>query len=147
MKTTNKKISVFLTLSWCLFAHAQGTLKEYKKANAIDSLFKNKVINMPKEFHWIGNDYLWYSNNLQKGKEFLLVNTKQQKQSQAFDHKQLAQALSKFSGKEVTANDLPIENLEFDKTLEKLVFTTDTLKLSCNLQTYELTKVSGYKLP
>jgi dipeptidyl aminopeptidase/acylaminoacyl peptidase len=147
MKTTNKKISVFLTLSWCLFAHAQGTLKEYKKANAVDSLFKNKVINTPKEFHWIGNDYLWYSNNLQKGKEFLLVNTKQQKQSQAFDHKQLAQSLSKFSGKEVNAKDLPIENLEFDKTLEKLVFTTDTLKLSCNLQTYELTKVSGYKLP
>jgi hypothetical protein len=94
MKTTSKKISVFLTLSWCLITHAQGTLKEYKKANAVDSLFKNKVINTPKEFHWIGNEYVWYSNNLLKGKEFLLVDTKQQKQIQAFDHNKMGQSLS-----------------------------------------------------
>lgn len=145
--TTNRKISVVLTLSWCLMSQAQGTLKEYKKANAVDSLFKNKVLNIPKEFHWIGNDYLWYSNNIEKGKEFLLVSTKQKKQSQAFDHNRLGQALSKFSGKEVSDKNLPIDNLKFDKTLEKLIFTTDTLKISCNLSTYELTKIGGYKKP
>lgn len=36
-----------------------------------------------------------------------------------------------------------IDNLEFDKTLSTLVFTTDTLKISCNLNTYELTKIKG----
>ncbi|WP_255416724.1 DPP IV N-terminal domain-containing protein [Flavobacterium sp. 81] len=147
MGTTSKKISVFLTLSWCLITQAQGTLKEYKKANAVDSLFKNKVINTPKEFHWIGNDYVWYSNNLLKGKEFLLVNTKEQKQAQAFDHNKLGQSLSKFLGKEVKSNDLPIENLEFDKTLSTLVFTTDTTKASCNLKTYEIAKIGPYKKP
>ncbi len=147
MGTTSKKISVFLTLSWCLITHAQGTLKEYKKANAVDSLFKNKVINTPKEFHWIGNDYVWYSNNLLKGKEFLLVNTKEQKQTQAFDHNKLGQSLSKILGKEVKSNDLPIENLEFDKTLSTLVFTTDTIKASCNLKTYEIAKIGPYKKP
>jgi hypothetical protein len=147
MGTTSKKISVFLTLSWCLITHAQGTLKEYKKANAVDSLFKNKVINTPKEFHWIGNDYVWYSNNLLKGKEFLLVDTKEQKQTQAFDHNKLGQSLSKVLGKEVKSNDLPIENLEFDKSLSTLVFTTDTIKVSCNLKTYEIAKTGAYKKP
>ncbi|WP_163396527.1 S9 family peptidase [Flavobacterium limi] len=147
MKTTNKKISVLLTLSWCLISHAQGTLKEYKKAIAVDSLFKNKVINSPKEFHWVGNDYVWYSNNIQKGKEFLLADTKQQKQSAAFDHTLFAESLSKFLKKEVKGQDLPIENLEFDKTLSTLVFTTDTVKISCNLKTYELTKIGRYKNP
>lgn len=147
MKTTSRKISVFLTLSWCLMTQAQGTLKEYKRANVVDSLFKNKVINAPKEFHWIGNEYVWYSNNLLKGKEFLLVDTKQQKQIQAFDHNKLAQSLSKILGKEVNVKDLPLENLEFDKTLSTLVFTTDTLKISCDLNTYQLTKTGGYKKP
>ncbi|MDR7211029.1 DPP IV N-terminal domain-containing protein [Flavobacterium piscis] len=148
MRTTVIKISVVLTLSWCLTSYTQGTLKEYKKANAVDSLFKNKVINTPKEFHWIGNDYVWYSNNIPKGKEFLMVDSKQQKQSSAFDHDRLAESLSKISGKEVSSIDLPIDNLEFDKTLSTLVFTTDTLKISCNLNTYELTKIKGgYKNP
>lgn len=147
MRTTGKKISVFLTLSYCLIAHAQGTLKEYKRANAVDSLFKNKVTNIPKEFHWVGNDYVWYSNNLLKGKEFLLVDAKQQKQQQAFDHHKLAQSLSKIAGKEINAKDLPIENLEFDKTLSTVTFTADTIKISCNLSTYELKKLGAYKKP
>ncbi|SEO21592.1 Dipeptidyl aminopeptidase/acylaminoacyl peptidase [Flavobacterium sp. CF108] len=145
MGTTSKKISVFLTLLWCLITQAQGTLKEYKRANAVDSLFKNKVINTPKEFHWIGNEYVWYSNNLLKGKEFLLVDTKQQKQIQAFDHNKMGQSLSKILGKEVKSNDLPIENLEFDKSLSTLVFTTDTIKASCYLKTYEIVKTGAYK--
>ena len=145
--TTVKKISVLLTLSWGLFTQAQGTLKEYKRANALDTLFKNKVFNAPKEFHWIGNDYVWYSNPVLKGKEFILVDTRKQNQLPAFDHNRLGQSLSKFLGKEINSNDLPIENLEFDKTLEKLVFTTDTLKISCTLSSYELTKISGYKVP
>lgn len=145
MKTTGKKISVFLTLWWCLISQAQGTLKDYKRANAVDSLFKNKVFNAPNEFHWIGNDYVWYSNNIGKGKEFLLADVKQQKQDPAFNHTKLAQSLSKIIGKEVNVNELPVENLEFDKTLSTLTFTADSLKLSCNLNTYELTKVGDYK--
>jgi pimeloyl-ACP methyl ester carboxylesterase len=145
MRTTSKTISAFVALSWCMMGYAQGTLKEYKKANAIDSLFKNKVANSPKDFHWIGNDRLWYSNTILKGKEFLLVDTKEQKQSLAFNHSSLAQSLSKFLKKEIKATDLPIENLEFDQALTNLVFITDGVKISCNLKTYELAEVKGYK--
>ncbi|WP_281233256.1 S9 family peptidase [Flavobacterium gelatinilyticum] len=147
MRTTIQKISVILTLSCCMSGYSQGTLKEYKKANAVDSLFKNKVVNNPDTFHWIGNDYMWYTNNVFKGKEYLLSDVKQQKQSQAFDHNLLAQSLSGFLKKEVKAKELPIQNLEFDKTLLNLTFTTDSLKLSCNLKTYELTKIGDYKNP
>ncbi|MEP7092904.1 MAG: DPP IV N-terminal domain-containing protein, partial [Flavobacterium sp.] len=149
MRITVIKISVVLTLSWCLTSLAQGTLKEYKRANALDSLFKDKVINAPKEFHWIGNDYVWYINNIQKKeKKYILADAKQQKQSQAFDHNRLGESLSKILEKEVNSKELPIDNLEFDKTLSTLVFTTDTLKISCNLNTYELTKIKGgYKNP
>lgn len=143
MGTTSKKISVILTLLMCYLSSAQGTLEEYKKANVLDSLFKNKVINSPKEFHWIGNELLWYVNNTRNGKEYFLVDSKEGKQSLAFDHNRLAASLSKVLGRETSSNQLPIDNLEFNKELSEFVFTTDSLKLSCDLKTYQLNKIKG----
>lgn len=143
MGLINKNTALFLTLLMGLTGFSQGTLKEYKKANAVDSLFKNKMYNSPKEFHWIENNNLWYVNNTKKGTEYLLVDTKQQKQIAAFDHDRLAQSLSKILGKEITSSGLPIDNLEFSKDLSTLIFTTDTLKISCNLSTYQLSKLKG----
>jgi len=148
MGRTSKKISVILTLYWCVIAHSQGTLKEYKRANAVDSLFKNKVINAPKEFHWMEDNYLWYSNNNEKGKEFLLADSKGQKQFSAFDHNRLATELSKSLGKEINFKDLPTDNLEFGKNRETIQFNIDTVKFSCDLNTYQLSRIKGgYKKP
>lgn len=143
MRLISKNIALFLTLFVGFTGFSQGTLKEYKKANAVDSLFKNKVFNSPKEFHWIENNNLWYANNTKKGTEYLLVDTKQQKQIEAFDHNRLAQSLSKILGKKITSSVLPIDNLEFSKDLSSLIFTTDTLKISCDLNTYQLSKLKG----
>ncbi|MBF4471155.1 S9 family peptidase [Flavobacterium sp. HJJ] len=148
MGRTSKIISLILTLSCCLTAHSQGTLKEYKRANAVDSLFKNKVFNSPKEFHWLEDGYLWYSNNNGKEKEFLLVDAKGEKQFTAFNPNQLAASLSKNMGKEINFNDLPIDNLEFGKNHETLLFTIDTIKFSCDLKNYQLSRIKGgYKKP
>lgn len=148
MTKAKKNTSVVLLLLMCFMSYAQGTLKEYKKANAVDSLFKNKVFNTPKEFHWINNTNFWYINNAKKGNEFLLVDSKEQKQTSAFNQERLAASLSKILGKEITPSQLPIDNLEFSKDFSNLVFTTDSLKISCDLNTYELSKIKGgYKKP
>lgn len=143
MKLVSKRVCVVSTLFIGLMNFAQGTLKEYQKANAVDSLFKNKVFNTPKEFHWVNNNSFWYVNNAKKGNEFLLVDAKEQKQTSAFNQERLAIALSKILEKEITPNQLPIDNLEFSKDFSNLVFTTDSLKISCDLKSYELTKVQG----
>jgi dipeptidyl aminopeptidase/acylaminoacyl peptidase len=146
MELVSKKIVVFITFFICLLSQAQGTLKEYQKANAVDSLFKNKVFNAPKEFQWINNNNFWYINNGKKGNEFLLVDAREQKQTQAFNSERLAVSLSKILEKKITPSQLPIDNLEFNKDFSNLVFTTDSLKISCDLKTYELTKIrGGYK--
>lgn len=146
MELVSKKIVVFITFFICLLSQAQGTLKEYQKANAVDSLFKNKVFNSPKEFHWVNNTSFWYINNAKNGNEFLLVDAKQEKQIPAFNHERLAASLSKILDKEIVSKQLPIENLEFSKDFSNLVFTTDSLKISCDLNNYELTKIKeGYK--
>ncbi len=66
MTRLSKNIIVISAFISFLISFSQGTLKEYKKAITVDSLFKNKVFNTPKEFHWLENDLLWYVNNSEK---------------------------------------------------------------------------------
>lgn len=146
MELVRKEIVVFFTFFICLISQAQGTLKEYQNANAVDSLFKNKVFNTPKEFYWINSTNFWYVNNTKKGTEFLRVDAKAQKQIPAFDQERLAASLSAILEKKITPNQLSIDNLEFSKDFSKLVFAIDSLKISCDLKSYELTKIrGGYK--
>ncbi|GEL09970.1 Dipeptidyl aminopeptidase/acylaminoacyl peptidase [Flavobacterium glycines] len=146
MELVSKKIVILITFFICLLSQAQGTLKDYQKANAVDSLFRNKVFNTPKEFNWINNNNFWYVNNAKGGKEFFRVDVKAQNQTAAFNHERLATSLSKILDKEIVSKQLPIENLEFSKDFLNLVFTTDSLKISCDLNNYELTKIKeGHK--
>ncbi|MEL1239570.1 S9 family peptidase [Flavobacterium flavipallidum] len=143
MKSISMRVYVVLALFVGNINFAQGTLKEYQKANAVDSLFKNKVFNSPKEFHWVNNTSFWYVNNAKNGNEFLLVDAKQEKQIPAFNQERLAASLSKILDKKIVSKQLPIDNLEFDKDFSTLVFTTDSLKISCDLKSYELSKIKG----
>lgn len=143
MKKLHKTICVILTLFLgIMHSFAQGTLAEYKKSIAIDSLFKNKIYNTPKVFRWVGNDYFWYINPIAKGKEYWVFDTQQQKQHLAFDHSRLATSLSKVFGKEVSPYQLSLDSLEFNKDFSILTFVAENQKIVCNLTSYQFTKIS-----
>lgn len=143
MKKLHKTICVILTLFFgIIHSFAQGTLAEYKKSIAIDSLFKNKIYNTPKVFRWVGNDYFWYINPIAKGKEYWVFDTQQQKQHLAFDHSRLATSLSKVLGKEVSPYQLSLDSLEFNKDFSTLSFVAENQKIVCNLTSYQFTKIN-----
>lgn len=143
MKKLHKTICVILTLFLgIMHSFAQGTLAEYKKSIAIDSLFKNKIYNTPKVFRWVGNDYFWYINPIAKGKEYWVFDTQQQKQHLAFDHSRLATSLSKVLGKEVSPYQLSLDSLEFNKDFSNLTFVAEDQKIVCNLTSYQFTKIN-----
>lgn len=143
MKKLHKTICVILTLFLgIIHSFAQGTLAEYKKSIAIDSLFKNKIYNTPKVFRWVGNDYFWYINPIAKGKEYWVFDTQQQKQHLAFDHSRLATSLSKVLGKEVSPYQLSLDSLEFNKDFSTLSFVAENQKIVCNLTSYQFTKIN-----
>lgn len=143
MKKLHKTICVILTLFLgIIHSFAQGTLAEYKKSIAIDSLFKNKIYNTPKVFRWVGNDYFWYINPIAKGKEYWVFDTQQQKQHLAFDHSRLATSLSKVLGKEVSPYQLSLDSLEFNKDFSILTFVAENQKIVCNLTSYQFTKIN-----
>ncbi|MGS2737846.1 DPP IV N-terminal domain-containing protein [Sinomicrobium sp. M5D2P17] len=131
------KLSVF----WAFFSllpslYGQGTLAEYKKSVAVDTLFKNKVYNTPELFHWQGDSLCWYKNNTAKGTEYLLISTKDLAQQKAFDHQKLALGLEKLISEKVEADSLGIDNLQFAE--DSFTFQTDSLEISCDLPDYKL---------
>ena len=124
MRSFVKKISVFFILITFGAAFGQGTVKEYKKAIALDSLFRNKVFNTPSEFHWLPNNLLWYVNNTSQGKEYLWVDPTTGIQKKCFDQVALAKLLTDQLGKDVDSDNMEITELDFDAGFReiKLVF-------------------------
>jgi dipeptidyl-peptidase 4 len=76
-------------------------------------LTKSVAFNTTLIPHWIGDsDCFWYEREFKQGKEFRLVDARQLTNKVAFDHQDLANALTKASQQPVDANDLPISQLE-----------------------------------
>lgn len=138
MKNVIQKTGLIYVFFWSAIVLGQGTLKEYKKAITIDALFKNKVFNTPKSFHWIDNTKLWYINNTKKGKEYLLVDAVEQVQKKCFDHERLAKNLSETFKKTIDHNNIEIRSLEFKTSKNELQFIFEKSKIICNLEDYTL---------
>lgn len=143
MESFVKKISVFFILVNFGTSFAQGTLAEYQKAISLDSLFRDKVTNSPKNFHWQKSNLLWYVNNTPDGKEYLWVNPLEKTQEKCFDHAVLAKLLSEKFEKDLDANHIDISELEFDADMAELKFTFDEKIVSFNPNQQELTIVES----
>src|SRR5687768_15473218 len=123
---------------------AQGTLADYRRAAAVDTLFKDKVYNNPWEFHWLKKgDKVWYLNKRGARKEFMLADVKKKNQHPAFDHDRLARSLALRSGKKVDAAQLPFSLIEFSDDQKFITFRIDSARWKCNLSSYacEVTEV------
>src|SRR5665213_3662833 len=92
-----------------------GTAADYERAARLAALTRNKVFNATIAPHWSGDgDRFWYRKDLPGGDhEFILVDAVKGERKPAFDHKRLAAALSKITGKEYPSGRLPIDRLEF----------------------------------
>ena len=90
--------------------------------------------------HWFANQTrFWYRNDLQDGaREFVLVDAERGKRQPAFDHAHTAAELSKLLSREVTAEKLPVERLEFEDSAQAVVLSGRDQAWRLDLNTYEL---------
>lgn len=127
---------------------AQGTVADYRRAAAIDTLFKDKVYNNPSEFHWLkSGDKVWYLNKGKTKQEFILADIKKRTQAPAFDHQRLARSLAQQSHKKVDAAKLPFREFAFSDDRKSITFQVDSAKWRCNLSSYACEVVEIVKPP
>src|SRR5947209_4788611 len=107
-----------ILLAVCLIpitARAQGTRADYERANGLAQLVRDKVFRANVEPNWIGKESrFWYRNDLPAGRrEFILVDPPAHSRGPAFNHKKLADALSKLLAAAIEADRLPVERIAF----------------------------------
>ena len=131
-------LAVMLAATPCLMA--QGTRADYERANSLRQRTENKVFKQSVKPQWLaGNSRCWYRNELADNRrEFILVDAEKGTRQPAFDHARLAAALSKAIGREVSADRLPIDKLEFGEGDSSLFFSSGGMWWQCELQSYEL---------
>ncbi|HUE70552.1 MAG TPA: DPP IV N-terminal domain-containing protein [Pirellulaceae bacterium] len=121
-------------------AHGQGTADDYQRAARLRQTTQNKVFRSQVRPQWLpGSSRLWYRLEVgPREHQFVLVDAAHGERQPAFDHARLAAALTRSLGRDVSAEDLPIDRLSLDEKGERLEFAAGGKRLSCSLATYEL---------
>ena len=88
---------------------------------------KKLALNTTLIPYWItGTECFWYIretwNDHVVNKHYRLVNAEATSNTAAFDHEALAEALANAAGQTVTANNLPLENVEFNLLAKTVYF-------------------------
>lgn len=132
MNLNKLSTSVILLLTANLI-FSQGSLDDYKRAYALKEKYNNQVFYSNVQPQWIGDSpYFWYIRHTPEGKVYVVVDAQKKTKTELFDHSRLAETLSRLSGKEIKAGQLPLEYLEVDTT-------RDTLRFICNNTRWEYT--------
>lgn len=98
-------------------------MQRYKDMMNLDSTARNTVFKATVTANWQDGNSFWYRNQLKDNKsEYIYVDASKGIKQPAFDHEQLAKALSQASGKTVEANRLQINNLFIDQKTKQVVF-------------------------
>ena len=90
------------------------TARYQRAASWLQGMFNSKLVQNDVVFsHWIGqSESFWYERHLPSGKQYRLVNGRTKTNETAFDHQALAQALTVAAGIDVTADHLPLNNVD-----------------------------------
>src|SRR5438067_576217 len=114
--TAGSVLAVSVVLSSA--ALAQGTRADYERANKLRELTQRKVFKAKVEAHWLpDNTHFWYRNELpDNAREFVLVDAEKGTRSPAFDHAAVAKALSETVKRPVSAQHLPMAQMDFSET-------------------------------
>lgn len=126
---------------------AQGTYEDYQRAEKLLHLnVYNLVQNLYLNPKWIdnGSDF-WYKTELDNGHRFMLVLTKKNEVKPAFDHQEMANALSKKLDKSVRPDSLPFLKIKFKEKMSRILFKVDTLNFKYDIKNNVLSEYTPKK--
>ncbi|MBN1822467.1 MAG: DPP IV N-terminal domain-containing protein [Prolixibacteraceae bacterium] len=137
-----KKFSLVL-LSLFIFSVsvcAQSMLERYQKSEQflpknISKLVLNASI-LPVAVE--NSDDFWYQLQTENGSKYFYFDGKKKKISEAFNHVELANAITNYTGKKISPDSLNLRGLKFLVKKNKVEFTQDTSLLEVDLSDYSV---------
>ena len=122
-------------------------ISRYERARVFEqeALTKNMALNATIFPKWIeGHDCFVYERETMTGKDYRLVDADDGTEKEAFNHLALSQALSEASGKDVEANNLPIDNVSLSITKNQINFEAFNKSWSYSLISQSCEKLSNH---
>lgn len=114
---------------------ARETLEDYRRADRLKEEVEKRVVNSFVWPTWIGKtSKFWYLNRIQGNEKYMLYNASRKQKSPAFNHKKLAEALSKETGEKIDPQKLPFDRhrIEFKNGGKKIHFSARGFQWSYN---------------
>lgn len=118
MKFVSLRFAAVMTFACvCGQTFAQGTAEDYRRAYALrDKYSASKVYYSGVRPSWIARtDSFWYVRNTPEGRVYVVVDAGTQQRTDLFNHKAIAEALAKATGKDVKPGALYLDRLAVDK--------------------------------
>ncbi|WP_202630288.1 DPP IV N-terminal domain-containing protein [Sediminibacterium roseum] len=116
---------------------AQGTLRDYQRAEAMNGLKENKILGAADGVKWT-NGVLLYSTLTTRGKEFIKVDVQQKTKQPVYDPAELAAALTG-AGRKTNAAELPFQEITLGD--QEIKFTIGDSNWTYRLDTKQATAV------
>ena len=123
----------------------QGSFADYERAAGLRKLTEGKVLNQVLTANWLpDNQQFWYRREMPGGRAgFVLVTAATGEKKPAFDHASLASALKQATGKDIAADKLSLDGLEFHDGTDKIRFRSGGKGWEFNLASRALTEASA----
>jgi dipeptidyl aminopeptidase/acylaminoacyl peptidase len=127
-------IAVLASLYFSTSVAAQGKPNDYERAAGLQTKYEGAAIDIAGPATWIGNSNRFWYRKLSKGAyEFIVVDAQTLRKQPAFDHENIAAALSKATGNSYTAAKLPFNMIAFEETGTAFSSTVDGSRYRCTI--------------
>ena len=141
-----KSIHCLLAAStlFCTSVFAQGTLKDYLRAEEMNGKMQRAIYAAPEKIQWIeGQSKFLYSIYTPEGYKYMLADAAGSSKKEAFDQVKLASSLSTVTGKGIGQPDLDLSNLNLNSNGQQLEFSYGGKDWRCNLSDYKVQEVQS----
>src|SRR5438270_10865135 len=146
--STLRSIVVVSAAIWLLpRGFAQGTAQDYEMARSfLSGNLQHSIYIADVSAHWIDKtNRFWYHKVSPSGSGFIVVDAERNTSGPAFDHTKLAAALAAFTKRQVSATDLPFDDIEFSEDGKWIHFDLDDARRTCTLSDYKCTSEPAEK--
>jgi dipeptidyl aminopeptidase/acylaminoacyl peptidase len=128
--------AVAITLTLATQAQNKAmTAKDYERAEKFMSYNTEPFVDAGTvRPNWLANDRFWYLSVTAQKNSFILVDPAKKSRTPAFDHQQLAKALSGATGTTYNADKLPFQTIEFTQDGQSISFIVNGKRWLYNLK-------------
>ncbi|MEX0647792.1 MAG: DPP IV N-terminal domain-containing protein [Balneolaceae bacterium] len=133
-------ITIFLTVFLSGTGAAQATTDDYQRAQNLRENFSGTVTNtITGEPRWYDEEenVFWYRKTTEGGHQFIRVDAERNEKQPAFNHSRLASSLSRLTGEDYTAEELPFNSFQYKNSEQEIEVTFNDSIFTCTLNRYE----------